>query len=189
MRQHFQFNWETIGYKGHTAIGEIKRWDCFNDSPARKVRPTVNWVSMHSDLTMTVRCELFIVIIFCVKSHPSWIYMLASAGCSVSISISQINSFVFQTVMVQELHLFLLGLGQHIMYFFAQQPRPVISNTLALWACATSQAASCTSAAVINVLQFSGLYCTAVECRLWLGVAVCTPPHAHPSHCRSVCLC
>ena len=154
MLQHFQFNWETVGYKGNTAIGEIKRWDCFNDSPARKVRSTVNWVSLHSDLTMTERWVilLFTVIICSVKSHPSWLYVRWQPdGHFVSISISQINSFLFQTVVVQDFHLFLAGvwaaydvLFQYI-YLFIQQPQPVIPHTLAWWTHSTSQAASCTS--------------------------------------------
>lgn len=172
MLQHFQFNWETIGYKGNTAVGEIKQWDCFNDSPTRKVRSTVNWVSLHSDLSITAYCKCFFLFFFCSviisfceipSKHPVEYICWHPAGHSMSIPISRINSFVFQTAMVQEFHFFLWQCGSMWCTLFAQQP--VIPNTLARWAHATSQAASCTSSCCnkcATVLR-TALYCWGMQ--------------------------
>lgn len=141
---------------------------------------------------------LYTIVIFIVDSDhlfcevPSQLemYSACDAGNSVSVSISQMNSFVFQTVVVQEFRLFLVGVWQHTMYFFCSEASASYSPKL--WHDERTQRAKqlpAHPAAVLNVLQYAGLYCTAVECRLWLRVAVCTPPHTHLSHCRSVCLC
>lgn len=93
---------------GHAAIGEIKRWDSFNDSPpppppAWKLDPQWPRVSPHSDLTTTVHCEFFIVIFFfflLLWNHiPVGYVCWHPAGCFMSISVSQINSFVSQTAL------------------------------------------------------------------------------------------
>lgn len=69
----------------------------------------------------------------------------------------------------------------------------LFSYSPTLWhkeARATSQAASCTSAAAINVPQFLG---SVLRCRgmqtLAAGSAVCTPPRTHPLSAAEVSVC
>lgn len=70
---------------------------------------------------------------------------------------------------------------------FAQRPRPACSQHFGPMG-ARNQPSSFLHISCFDKCA-TVLYCTAAECRLWLRVAVCTPPQTHPSHCRSVHLC
>lgn len=153
MLQHFQFNWETIGYKGNSAIGEIKRWDCFNDSPAREVRSTVNWVSLHSDLVMTVRTEWF----YCSQSSSFQWNPIPVGYIYGGIQLPALRQFQYHRLILsfsfffsgqqrcRSFACFQRECGSKWCTFFSRQPQPVIPNTLAWWTRSSSQAASCTS--------------------------------------------
>lgn len=114
----------------------------------------------------------------------------------MSISVSQINSFVSQTALAGWLAGWCRTL--HLVFFVVFFNRSVaaydvlFSYSPTLWhkeARATSQAASCTSAAAINVPQFLG---SVLRCRgmqtLAAGSAVCTPPRTHPLSPLQKCL-
>lgn len=120
------------------------------------------------------------------------------AGCFMSISVSQINSFVSQTALAGWLAGWLVqdsSLGFFCCVFFNRSVAAydvLFSYSPTLWhkeARATSQAASCTSAAAINVPQFLG---SVLRCRgmqtLAAGSAVCTPPRTHPLSPLQKCL-
>lgn len=121
------------------------------------------------------------------------------AGCFMSISVSQINSFVSQTALAGWLAGWLVqdsSLGFFCCVFFNRSVAAydvLFSYSPTLWhkeARATSQAASCTSAAAINVPQFLG---SVLRCRgmqtLAAGSAVCTPPRTHPLSAAEVSVC
>lgn len=116
----------------------------------------------------------------------------------MSISVSQINSFVSQTALAGWLAGWLVqdsSLGFFCCVFFNRSVAAydvLFSYSPTLWhkeARATSQAASCTSAAAINVPQFLG---SVLRCRgmqtLAAGSAVCTPPRTHPLSPLQKCL-
>lgn len=106
--------------------------------------------------------------------YPRW----PPAGWSLLHPISQMNTFLLQTMAASEFDLFSAGAWHHEI----KSPPPPLRQFGAR--SGPSHAPSSTSAVALNVLRFC-----AVECRRWLRVAVCTPPKTPPSCCRRVHLC
>lgn len=110
--QRFESNWEAFERRhgGNKAAG------LFLMIPhGRKVRRVLNRVPLHSGITVTGRRKSHIVIPFFFlwnavpAGYPRW----PLASCSLSVSISQMSTFLLQTTTAQEFDLFWVGAWQH----------------------------------------------------------------------------